>query len=85
MGLVVVSVLTPVIPLVIVVAYTNPVKLIGQYYPYLFLAYLILILALNGKSRAPLIAGIALMVKHRYLWPRTLKLRTSSLFMHSVS
>ncbi len=62
MGPVIVSVLTFVILLVIVVAYTNPVELIGQYYPYLFLIYLILILALKGESRAPLIAGIALMV-----------------------
>jgi len=48
--------------LVIVVAYANPVEFIGHYYYYLFLAYLVLALALKWELRAPGIAGIALMM-----------------------
>ena len=62
MGPVIVSVLTPVVLLVIVIAYANPAEFIGHYYAYLFLAYLILALVLKGELRAPLIAGIVLMV-----------------------
>ena len=58
----VLPILTFAILLVIATAYANPVHMIDKYYPFIFLFYLILALALDEESRTPLIAGMLLLL-----------------------